>query len=114
MLKSWNPLGLCRKASDSYSGQNGQTDIRRIRIATMDRSEEIREILDDLVSTLVREYNPERILLYGSYASGEPDEASDIDLFTVKESRERPTSERCESDASCETQSVGYQWDCWW
>jgi predicted nucleotidyltransferase len=59
-------------------------------MATIDRAKEIREVLNDIVNTLVREYKPERILLYGSRASGEPDEASDIDLFIVKESQESP------------------------
>ena len=46
-----------------------------------------------MAGKIAREYKPERIILYGSYAYGEPDEDSDIDLFiikeTVKNSRER-------------------------
>ena len=34
-------------------------------MATINRPEEIQRVLNDIVSTLVREYNPERILLYG-------------------------------------------------
>jgi predicted nucleotidyltransferase len=56
----------------------------------MDRSEEIRGVLDDVVSTLVQSYRPERILLYGSCAADEADKADDIDLFIVKESQESP------------------------
>ncbi len=58
-------------------------------VATNQR-EDIRSVLDDIVSTLIREYDPAQILLYGSYASGEPDEASDLDLLIVKESQETP------------------------
>ncbi|HAQ19430.1 MAG TPA: nucleotidyltransferase domain-containing protein [Prolixibacteraceae bacterium] len=30
-------------------------------------------------------YNPEKIILFGSYATGNPDENSDLDLFIIKE-----------------------------
>ena len=44
--------------------------------------EKIREVADKIV----KEYQPEKIILFGSYAWGEPDENSDVDLFVVKES----------------------------
>jgi predicted nucleotidyltransferase len=56
----------------------------------MDRLETVQRVLKDIVSTLAKEYEPEQILLYGSYASGRPGEASDIDLLIVKESQESP------------------------
>jgi predicted nucleotidyltransferase len=40
------------------------------------------EIIDKISSN----YNPEKIILFGSYAKGNPGEASDIDLFIIKES----------------------------
>ncbi len=43
-------------------------------------------ILSRIVERLAEEYRPERIILYGSYAYGTPNEDSDIDLFIVKES----------------------------
>ena len=45
----------------------------------------IDKILDDIVTRLKRDYHPERIILYGSYAWGNPTRHSDIDLFIVKE-----------------------------
>ena len=47
---------------------------------------DIQSILEQIVEILVREYQPERIVLFGSYAHGQPDEESDIDLLIVKES----------------------------
>ncbi|NQT34904.1 nucleotidyltransferase domain-containing protein [bacterium] len=46
---------------------------------------DIDKILDDIVEKLKRDYHPERIILYGSYAWGNPTRHSDIDLFIVKE-----------------------------
>ncbi|MFA4817993.1 MAG: nucleotidyltransferase domain-containing protein [Parcubacteria group bacterium] len=37
---------------------------------------------------IVREFKPEKIILFGSYAWGTPDENSDIDLFIVKETED--------------------------
>ena len=45
----------------------------------------IERILADIVEKLKREYQPEKIILYGSYAYGNPTRHSDIDLFIVKE-----------------------------
>ncbi|MBM3326874.1 MAG: nucleotidyltransferase domain-containing protein, partial [Calditrichaeota bacterium] len=46
---------------------------------------DIEPILREVVDILVREYQPELIILYGSYAYGNPTRHSDIDLFIVKE-----------------------------
>jgi predicted nucleotidyltransferase len=37
------------------------------------------------VKNLGREFNPERVVLFGSYARGEADENSDVDLLVVME-----------------------------
>jgi predicted nucleotidyltransferase len=42
------------------------------------------DVLAKIVEILVREYQPEKIVLFGSYAYGTPDEESDIDLLIVK------------------------------
>jgi predicted nucleotidyltransferase len=48
-------------------------------------------ILDEMVRRLVAEFQPEKIILFGSHAWGEPNEDSDIDLFViVPESEDRP------------------------
>jgi predicted nucleotidyltransferase len=47
-------------------------------------------VLDEMVRRLVAEFQPEKIILFGSYAWGEPDEDSDVDLFViVPDSNER-------------------------
>jgi len=38
---------------------------------------------------LLKKYNPERIILFGSHASGSSDRYSDIDLVIIKETKKR-------------------------
>lgn len=42
------------------------------------------DIITAIVERLVERYQPERIVLFGSYASGQPHADSDIDLLIVK------------------------------
>jgi predicted nucleotidyltransferase len=39
--------------------------------------------IEDLTSQIVREFNPERIILFGSYAYGGASDDSDVDLLVV-------------------------------
>jgi Predicted nucleotidyltransferases len=39
--------------------------------------------IEDLTSQIVRDFNPERIILFGSYASGRASDDSDVDLLVV-------------------------------
>ena len=48
-----------------------------------------REKIQQVVDKIVKEYQPEKIILFGSWAWGEPHEDSDVDFFIVKESQER-------------------------
>ena len=48
------------------------------------------EQLGQVVQHIVKAFNPERIILFGSYASGEPTPDSDVDLLIVMEDGERP------------------------
>jgi len=41
------------------------------------------ELLEDIVSRLKDAIKPEKIYLFGSYASGQPNEDSDIDLLAI-------------------------------
>jgi predicted nucleotidyltransferase len=45
----------------------------------MDRNEYISKIVER-----IKEEQPEKIILFGSYAYGRPDNESDIDLFVIK------------------------------
>lgn len=52
-------------------------------------SREIQEQLNQIVQSIIREAQPERIILFGSYASGKPRKDSDFDLFIIENSRLR-------------------------
>lgn len=54
------------------------------------RVEEARKILIDVVSKLSKDYEPEQMILFGSYAYGEPTADSDIDLLIIKDTTESP------------------------
>ena len=51
---------------------------------------EIRKTILAMVEKIKREYRPQKIIMFGSYASGQPDQDSDLDFFIIKETRERP------------------------
>ena len=42
--------------------------------------------LKEITDKIVREFQPEKIILFGSWAWGEPQESSDVDLFVMKKS----------------------------
>ncbi len=41
------------------------------------------DTVKELSNRLAREFQPERIILFGSYAYGSPDEHSDVDLLVI-------------------------------
>ncbi len=43
---------------------------------------------------LVEQFQPQQVILFGSYAYGQPDEASDVDLLVVKELASSPIKEK--------------------
>jgi len=53
------------------------------------KEERSREIINRIVEKIEREYQPEKIILFGSYAWGKPTKHSDLDLFIIKETQER-------------------------
>ena len=48
------------------------------------------ERLQEVVRRIVEAFDPERIILFGSYVSGAPTPDSDVDLLIVMEDGERP------------------------
>lgn len=50
----------------------------------------MREIIQDIVQRIVSGYSPKKVILFGSYAYGEPDEDSDIDLLIIKDTNTNP------------------------
>lgn len=55
----------------------------------MVKEKQIKEMADKIA----KEYKPEKIILFGSYAWGHPTEDSDVDLFVIEESN-KPRRER--------------------
>ena len=52
-------------------------------------TERIDNVIHDIVEKLAAEYAPQRVILFGSHAYGNPTPDSDIDLFIIKETSER-------------------------
>ena len=44
------------------------------------------EKINEVVERIVKNVQPEKVILFGSYAYGEPDEDSDLDILVIKES----------------------------
>jgi len=60
----------------------------------MARRREVQQTIEQVVRRIIEQYQPEKIILFGSYAYGEPDAGSDVDLLIVKETDERPIDRR--------------------
>ncbi len=54
----------------------------------------VQEIILKMVERLKRAYQPNKIVLFGSYAYGQPDRDSDIDLLIIKDTPDRPIDRR--------------------
>lgn len=52
--------------------------------------------IDDVAERLIRLYDPERIILFGSHTTERPSDGGDIDLLIVKETEKRPIDRRVE------------------
>ncbi len=46
----------------------------------------IQQQINKIIKLIIDNYKPEKIVLFGSYAYGEPSEGSDLDLLIVKDS----------------------------
>lgn len=55
----------------------------------MTASQDIKMVIDHILQKLIAEYNPKKVILFGSYAYGDPDPDSDVDLLIIKETSER-------------------------
>ncbi len=54
------------------------------------------QIIQTITDKIVKEFQPEKIILFGSYAWGTPHQDSDVDLFVVKNTN-LPTLKRIEA-----------------
>lgn len=55
----------------------------------MVRDKRIRALIEKVVEQIKTGYDPEKIILFGSYAYGKPTRDSDIDLFIIKDTDKR-------------------------
>lgn len=62
------------------------------------RRRELEENLKHIVDTIVKEYSPEKIILFGSLANGSIHEDSDIDLIIIKSTSHNPWQRAREVD----------------
>src|SRR3989338_1555359 len=49
--------------------------------------------IQEITSKIIKEFNPQKVVLFGSHAWGSPKKESDIDLFIVKDDRKKNTRE---------------------
>ena len=59
-------------------------------------SSQAKRDLERLLRKLIENYSPQQIFLFGSYAYGQPDPDSDLDLLIVKETTKTPFQRRVE------------------
>jgi predicted nucleotidyltransferase len=50
----------------------------------------VEQRLEEVTDLIVDAFDPERIILFGSYAYGHPTPNSDVDLLVIMESEDRP------------------------
>jgi len=55
----------------------------------MAEAKAVKDTIQKILDKLVTGYAPQKVILYGSYAYGRPDQDSDIDLLIIKETTER-------------------------
>ncbi len=55
-----------------------------------------RRAINAIVKRIAEQFDPERIILFGSYAYGRPRPESDVDLLVVLETEERPRIKQLE------------------
>ncbi|MCZ6680984.1 MAG: nucleotidyltransferase domain-containing protein [Candidatus Poribacteria bacterium] len=52
-------------------------------------NKEARKVIQEILEKLLAGYTPQKVILFGSYAYGDPRPDSDIDLLIIKETSER-------------------------
>ena len=62
--------------------------MRKLCRVDIERSGEIFKKIDDYVAEVVRKLNPDLVLLFGSFATGDINEGSDIDILVVADFKE--------------------------
>lgn len=53
------------------------------------RKKKTAQVILNIIKKIKNKYNPQKIILFGSYAYGNPRKDSDIDLLIIKETKDR-------------------------
>ncbi len=69
---------------------------QRVRSPNGKRGKISRREIEALVRRIAEKFDPEQIILFGSYAYGKPHRYSDVDLLVVMETKERPLAKQVE------------------
>lgn len=56
----------------------------------MTGTEESKQLILKIAKRIEEQYKPKKIILFGSYAHGEPTQDSDVDLLIIKNTDKRP------------------------
>ncbi len=82
-------------SNDEYlkSIEEARNDYKEGKVKSLEEylwmNEEVKKMLSEIVEKLRNEYEPLKIILFGSYAYGNPNDDSDIDLLILKNTDER-------------------------
>jgi len=60
-----------------------------LNITKISNDKNIQDSFTDIIQSIISNYTPQKIVLFGSYARGEAHEGSDIDLMVIKETSKR-------------------------
>ncbi len=60
-----------------------------LNIIQISKDKKIQDAFTDIIHSIITNYAPQKIVLFGSYARGEAHEGSDIDLMLIKETYKR-------------------------
>jgi len=55
-----------------------------------------KEEIKEFVKEIVKKFEPEKIILFGSYGYGRPDEESDVDLFVIMNTKKSSIAQEVE------------------
>jgi len=62
----------------------------------MIKDKRIKRLIYQITEKIKKEYCPNKIILFGSYAYGKPEDESDIDLFIIKDTPKKRAERFCE------------------
>lgn len=64
-----------------------------VKVPTIDKRKRIpQKAIDQVVDQIVEKFKPQKIILFGSYARGNPRPESDVDLLVIMDNRHKKSS----------------------